>query len=31
MDFRRQGAEKGGSDGCINFNDEDNNGLSQCI
>lgn len=31
MDFRLDGIEKGGSDGCINFKDEDNAGLSKCI
>jgi hypothetical protein len=29
MDYRKNGG--GGSDGCINFNDEDNKGLSTCI
>jgi hypothetical protein len=33
MDFRYlpDGGSLGGSDGCINFADHDNNGLPQCI
>jgi hypothetical protein len=32
MDFRtNNGVETGGSDGCINFKDPDNNGLPQCL
>ena len=32
MDFRYSSdSSTGGSDGCINFNDEDNAGLSQCL
>ena len=30
MDFRSN-AGRGGSDGCINFEDEDNKGLIQCV
>ena len=31
MDFRTDNANPGGSDGCINFNDPDNTGISQCL
>jgi hypothetical protein len=31
MDFRRQESNTGGSDGCINMNEDDNKGLDDCI
>jgi hypothetical protein len=32
MDYRKtNGVESGGSDGCINFGDEDNTGLADCL
>lgn len=31
MDFRYNGEHTGGSDGCVNFEDPDNKGLSQCL
>lgn len=31
MDFRHDTSNTGGSDGCINFSDPSNAGLSQCI
>ena len=33
MDFRwaKNGSSKGGSDGCINFEDGDNKGLPECL
>jgi hypothetical protein len=31
MDFRPDEEHIGGSDGCINFNDEDNTGIQQCL
>jgi len=31
MDFRVQSENTGGSDGCINFGEADNNGLNDCI
>jgi len=31
MDFRLNATNKGGADGCLNFNDPDNLGLLQCM
>ena len=31
MDYRINSVNKGGSDGCLNFKDEDNLGLKECI
>lgn len=30
MDYRVE-SNQGGADGCINFNDEDNTGLAECL
>jgi len=31
MDFRSHWNNEGGSDGCINFTDDDNKGLPECV
>jgi hypothetical protein len=31
MDYRHSKANVGGSDGCLNFNDDDNKGLHGCL
>jgi hypothetical protein len=31
MDYRFGETNTGGSDGCLNFNDEDNKGLPECL